>query len=208
MLVVTLLSPNLKIFLIKRGSKEVDIGNLILHNQGVGFRNDSDQEVHENDQKNEDVEDKEYKPNEGDHLELPEWVLLFQLLFIDDVGPNFVLWSREITNSVPVYLKNLRKEGVYIWVIIHRESSSDQIVHSRLNEDKHGQEYHKSLDIIEGIQNQLYQTCYLSENGREANHLERGDNHQEEIGQELEFSEVFWVALVFSRVELDVHRII
>lgn len=136
---ITLLSPNLKVFFIESRSGEVDVRNLILHDQGVGFRNDSNEEVHENDEKNEDVEGKENQPNERDHLELPERILIPLFLIFDDLDPNSVLWSREITNGVPGNRKNRLNEVVNIRVIFVVETCSDNPVSSCLNEDEHGQ---------------------------------------------------------------------
>ena len=103
---VSFFGPNRKIFLVKTGSEEVDVGNLILHDQSVGLRDDSDEEVHENDEKNEDVESKENEPNQRNHLKLPEWILFSGFLVLDDLDPDVVGWGGEITDGVPADLKD------------------------------------------------------------------------------------------------------
>ena len=115
------------------------------------------------------------------------------------------MWSREITNGVPGNCKNRLNEVINFRVIFVVETCSDNPVHSCLNEDEHGQQNHESLDIDECILNQLNQTSNLTENGHEANHLERRDNHQEEIDQELKFVDIF---VLLQSGKLDVDRFI
>lgn len=91
-----ILAPNFNIFLRKLRSKEVDIVDRFLSNFTVSLWDDSDEEVHKNDQKEDDVGEVEDDPNDSDHDFGEEPVMtMFNLCF-----PEHVLGSGDISNGI------------------------------------------------------------------------------------------------------------
>lgn len=141
----SVLTPNLDVFLSELRSEHVDVVDGLLGNFSISLGNDSDQEIHENDQKKDDVGEIEDCPNGSNHEFGEEPVVTsFDLGF-----PEEVLWSGDISDGVSGGLHDIDQEiKLDTTVISVIESSSDESIECSNEENPDHEEGEETRDIL------------------------------------------------------------
>jgi hypothetical protein len=141
-----ILAPNFDVFLCKLGSEEVDVVGRLLGNFTICLRNDSDQEVHENDQQEDNVGEVEDHPDDTDHDFREEpIVIVFNLCF-----PEQVFRSGDISDGVSSGLHDVYKEISFDSMIIRFvEGGANKSIESSDEEDEDHEEGEETRNILD-----------------------------------------------------------